>query len=333
MGANAVDDFYSRDQDHDTRRWLALGYGGKTADPKNWRYWSLDKGQGPWIIVAPRGFAEYKLVGKKPSRLSFKDEVIFEGTQWAAQWHALSHFYSVVVPTLQIPLSEKRGNPASVPADAQVPVPKPIQRIETSATVSTPVPPSPTSLHQRHTPLGTIGEHPWIGREFDRQQHRVLVLGESYYGRYEEPDLEHDAIWVERVLDGRISDPFFNLIPARLGFDLHEFWHQVIFTNLVIEPLAPDNSQRPTAAQMRAGEARLMALIVKHKVHGILSVGKTQAPNAQRVANQAGIAFATTNHPTGANNRMALPGRFTEENARDAWAHLQEQMRRQVSLD
>ena len=76
-----MDDFYSRDQDHDTRRWLALGYGGKTADPKSWRYWSLDKGQGPWVIVAPRGFAEYKLVGKKPSRLFFNGEVIFEGTQ------------------------------------------------------------------------------------------------------------------------------------------------------------------------------------------------------------------------------------------------------------
>lgn len=99
---------HSRDQDHHQRRWLALGFGGKTADETTWRYWSEAGGQGPWRIAAPHRMAEYQLVDKK---LYLDGELVLTGrTQWDATWRALAHFYAEVVPALEPPpLSPKGG--------------------------------------------------------------------------------------------------------------------------------------------------------------------------------------------------------------------------------
>ena len=98
-------DFESRDTDPDERMWKFLGYGRKTANVYNWRYWSEAKGQGPWLIVAPREMATYRLVDKE---LWLDGEAIYQGrTQWEATWYAVAHFHREVLPKLvkSVPLT------------------------------------------------------------------------------------------------------------------------------------------------------------------------------------------------------------------------------------
>ena len=184
----------------------------------------------------------------------------------------------------------------------------------------------------RRTPLGIVGEHPWIGLDFARQPHRILLLGESYYGQHL-GDLEHDQVWIQAVLQGYIADEFFLVTPRHLGESPHSFWHRHMFTNFVIDPLATNNTKRPTTAQLRASEPRLEALIERHSIAGILCLGKTHSAAAARVAKRRGIAIAATNHPTGVNNWIGPEtARFSAQHARATWADLQAQLAQRHAL-
>ena len=89
----------SMDADGHQRRWLALGYGGKTSSPETWRYWKgADR---TWTIVAPHGLAEFEQ--RHRSIFYQGEEVLTAATQWEATWRAVGYFYSHVVPTLPAP--------------------------------------------------------------------------------------------------------------------------------------------------------------------------------------------------------------------------------------
>jgi hypothetical protein len=92
-----LENLHSRDADVNQRLWKALGYGGKTGDPRNWRYWPM-AGSGPWTIMAPCEAAEYRQEGKK---VYYQGKLLFEAaTQWEATRRAIAHFYTDVWPTL-----------------------------------------------------------------------------------------------------------------------------------------------------------------------------------------------------------------------------------------
>ncbi|MBD9667124.1 hypothetical protein IB278_24400 [Variovorax sp. VRV01] len=89
----------SMDADGHQRRWLTLGYGGKTSSPETWRYWKA--ADRTWTIVAPHGLAEFE---QRHRRIFYQDEkVLAAATQWEATWRAVGYFYSHVVPTLPAP--------------------------------------------------------------------------------------------------------------------------------------------------------------------------------------------------------------------------------------
>lgn len=91
----------SRDQDGQQRRWLSLGYGGKTSAVNTWRYWPVSNEKSNWVISAPDNLAEFEQRGKV---VFYKGEKILEGsTQWRATWAALGHFYSEILPNLPVP--------------------------------------------------------------------------------------------------------------------------------------------------------------------------------------------------------------------------------------
>ena len=89
----------SMDADGHQRRWLALGFGGKSSSPATWRYWKT--ADRTWAIVAPQGLAEFEQWHR--SILYQGEEVLTAATQWEATWRAVGFFYSHVVPTLPAP--------------------------------------------------------------------------------------------------------------------------------------------------------------------------------------------------------------------------------------
>lgn len=89
----------STDADGHQRRWLALGYGGKTSSPETWRYWK--SGARAWTIAAPYGLAEFE---QRHRTIFYRgQEVLAAATQWDATWKAIAYFYSDVVPQLPPP--------------------------------------------------------------------------------------------------------------------------------------------------------------------------------------------------------------------------------------
>ncbi|MDH6170910.1 hypothetical protein M2282_006090 [Variovorax boronicumulans] len=89
----------SMDADGQQRRWLALGYGGKTSSPETWRYWKTADRR--WTIVAPHGLAEFE---QRHRSIFYRgEEVLTAATQWEAIWRAVAYFYSHVVSTLPAP--------------------------------------------------------------------------------------------------------------------------------------------------------------------------------------------------------------------------------------
>lgn len=89
----------STDADGQQRRWLALGYGGKTSSLETWRYWKI--ADRTWTIVAPLGLAEFE---RRHRSIFYQgEEVLTAATQWEATWRAVGYFYSHVVPALPAP--------------------------------------------------------------------------------------------------------------------------------------------------------------------------------------------------------------------------------------
>jgi hypothetical protein len=95
----------SRDSDPHQRKWLSLGYGGKTAPKTTWRYWEKPGARtgtpSTWIISAPNGLAEFEQRGK--SVFYQGAEILAEPTQWLATWSALGYFYAKILPELPAP--------------------------------------------------------------------------------------------------------------------------------------------------------------------------------------------------------------------------------------
>lgn len=90
----------SKDKDAEQRLWLSLGYGGKRADPRTWRYWKKPGGAKQWVIAAPNDLAEFEQHDKT---VFYQGKQILEAaTQWSATWRTLAYFYEHVIPPLTL---------------------------------------------------------------------------------------------------------------------------------------------------------------------------------------------------------------------------------------
>lgn len=102
----------SRDRDPQQRRWLSLGYGGKSAPSSTWRYWKQPKHEKQWFIAAPNDLAIFE---QHDRSVLFNGRVVATGaTQWHATWAALAYFYAEVVPNLpsvSLALNKARARP------------------------------------------------------------------------------------------------------------------------------------------------------------------------------------------------------------------------------
>ncbi len=140
----------------------------------------------------------------------------------------------------------------------------------------------------------------WIGSEYQRN-HRVLVLGESWYSdvvaltdyvhswaRGEQPDKLFACLY--NSLSGRRRE-------ASTVAQRFEWWQTFAFCNFVPGSLGPQNDRRPTPSQYRAARDPLRSVLAALAPAGVWIVGVGQAEYSRSVVEEYGAACVVVRHP------------------------------------
>lgn len=107
---------------------------------------------------------------------------------------------------------------------------------------------------------------PWIGREYFRSEHRLLIVGESHYltgtksnlQEVSQPDFTRNVIQTFCVDHNKPQPTFDNLIRCLSGEQKltakmrAEMWQQLAFYNFVQRPMKT-NQKRPTKEDLQKG--------------------------------------------------------------------------------
>lgn len=137
-------------------------------------------------------------------------------------------------------------------------------------------------------------ERIWIGPAY--ADHRIFVLGESWYGDYQD-ELSTDDGYIRAYLAGRVTDSLYTRIANACKTEKRAFWESIMFTNYV-QRVGPTRDHRPSAAQYRDASERLKRLLVEHAPRGVWILGREQARHSEPVVVGAGIPVEVTAHPT-----------------------------------
>ena len=174
-----------------------------------------------------------------------------------------------------------------------------------------------TSADLTGTPI-TVSDRIWIGDRY--AEHRLLILGESYYGQYE-GDMETDEVYLREHVAGRQPDKMYEKMEQALGLTAAQLWHQCIFTNLVTGSIGDTYRATAKVDQFKAGLPRLRELLRRHGPARVWIMGKTQSKYSGRVVDEFGARWVACYHPTGKNN-MKEGTRATPEHVRATWTAL-----------
>lgn len=149
---------------------------------------------------------------------------------------------------------------------------------------------------------------PWVGRQFRAQNHRVLILGESWYGNFgASEEIWYIDTWIKRQAPGK-SDRFFsrifnscNLKSAAQATQSERaaFWDSVAFTNLVSESVGDAPRVRPGEAHWKKGVRRLERLLLRLQCDRALILGLETSFYAKPVFDGWGIKSVSCPHPSG----------------------------------
>jgi hypothetical protein len=149
---------------------------------------------------------------------------------------------------------------------------------------------------------------PWVCSAFAKQDKRLLILGESWYGDFELNDeVRFIQTWIARKPPG-CSDRFFSRIynagnstPAAKATERErrEFWEKVAFTNLVSESVGRAARIRPSDVHWAKGIRRLRLLLPRLKCDRVLILGREAASYAKPVIDHFGILSVSCPHPSG----------------------------------
>lgn len=284
----------SKDKDAEQRLWLSLGYGGKRADPRTWRYWKKPGGAKQWVIAAPNDLAEFEQHDKT---VFYQGKQILEAaTQWSATWRTLAYFYEHVIPTVPRPPLA-----ASMACNAHDTVGAirsfaPFKPAKQGASIAIDVAVSQDVGNHRRKRDASYAEKVWVGPAYPKL--RILVLGESWYGDFPE-DLVTDDGYIRAYLDGRVKDPMYTRMANACGFRLkpEDFWNGIMFTNFV-QRVGDTRESRPASEHYKNACPRLECILEEHKPRGVWILGIEQARYSAPVVEKAGAAFQVSAHPT-----------------------------------
>jgi hypothetical protein len=170
-----------------------------------------------------------------------------------------------------------------------------------------------TRLEQR-MPIDYLADFPvsrvWKGREYERT--RILVLGESWYGTYEDDHL-YDDTYVAAWLRGEVRDAMYSRMANAVRLSREGFWQSIAFTNYA-QCVGPDRDHRPDLEMFEAGAVRLRAIIAELKPTVIWLLGKQQAEHSGPVVAEAGLPSVVSRHPVYASHAQTY----------EAWAKVLE---------
>lgn len=133
----------------------------------------------------------------------------------------------------------------------------------------------------------------WVGSEFDN--HRIFVLGESWYGDYSD-ELATDRGYISAYLDGRVIDALYTRISNGVGLDRRTYWNRVMFTNFV-QRVGATRADRPTKEHYEAAVPRLQRLLRWRTPRGVWILGVEQSEYSAPVVRDAGLPYEVVVHP------------------------------------
>ena len=150
--------------------------------------------------------------------------------------------------------------------------------------------------------------HPWIGPHYGRESQfgvRLLVLGESHYGRPGEvPEPRIFTQDVVRYYSGQHRHPYFTILAKILRGDRGwiddeeraAIWENVAFYNY-IQSLVPAPGTPPTAAQWDAAHDPFLTVLDTLQPDAVLVASKRLWGQIEQMPRPANMAFAFINHP------------------------------------
>ncbi len=142
-------------------------------------------------------------------------------------------------------------------------------------------------------------ERIWVGERYE--EHRIFVLGESWYGTADEfpGDLITDAGWIAAYLRAEVKDALYARIANAVEKPREVFSQTVAFTNFVRSSVGRSREQKASGVHFKEAVPRLRRLLDELKPRGVFLTGTGQAEYSGPVIGDARIPWVATRHPTG----------------------------------
>ena len=122
---------------------------------------------------------------------------------------------------------------------------------------------------------------PWVGKNYNSQKKRLMILGESLYGFQDVKKWLSSATeyTLKKVVKGEIKLRFFTTI-TKIALDktevnaaeIKEFWNRVMFYEYIPESLGKQGN-RPNKEQFKNGYKPFIKVLDKYKPDYILVCG------------------------------------------------------------
>jgi hypothetical protein len=157
--------------------------------------------------------------------------------------------------------------------------------------------------------ISSIKFKPWLGDNYENENIKILILGESHYGNSDEnkETFTQDVIksWALRE-EGSIK--FFTTIAKVLSDkidewlsddDAKEFWNKVVFYNYIQDFVGQNARIRPTDEMWRQAEKPFNEVLLKYQPDIVVVLGKDLGWYVEQYANDfEKIVFCYWTHPS-----------------------------------
>ncbi|MBY0261633.1 MAG: hypothetical protein K2Q20_04785 [Phycisphaerales bacterium] len=142
----------------------------------------------------------------------------------------------------------------------------------------------------------------WVGDNYERSTHRILVLGESWYSDVV-PLAEYVPRWASKaVVDMTLSRLFNAASGSHTDRATHAerlaWWNGIAFYNFVHGTVGNTSSDRPTPAMYIAARECLPPVLDQLRPRGVWILGKEQAEYSAELVQRFGASYEVTSHPT-----------------------------------
>lgn len=142
----------------------------------------------------------------------------------------------------------------------------------------------------------------WVGSKYPVSEHRVIILGESWWG-----DMEPVSAAIERWAKDEQADATFSRLfntcsgtrRERVSYDERmSFWNSIAFYNFVQGTLGATRKSRPSSMHYRSAVPALEKVLDSLKPKRVWIVGVGQSEYSSPVVRRLNIPFEVVRHPS-----------------------------------